>query len=158
MWHVTQNTWHLIPDSWQAFFVLFLFFLYQCYYLHTLTDSVSPVCGIFKTGVTLWHISGNHSMERVWATQKRQNLRRLFRGRTPLSLAHVARPGCYRVFHWDKQLGDVKIESFMFVCRRARFTCVTKRSLLLPTKTLWFTGQWKFTTISNMVPYAMDLI
>ena len=65
-WHASSETWHLTPDTWHVTcgmwhvtcdtwhmaicfppFCHFWPFLYQCYYPHTLRDSVSPVCGIF---------------------------------------------------------------------------------------------------------------
>ena len=55
-WHVTSDTQHATHVMWHMknyiFFcllvlsVLFCPFWYRCYYPHTMTESVSPVCGI----------------------------------------------------------------------------------------------------------------
>ena len=55
--HPTRDTWHMTCDTSQVkydiFYLIFSFpavrfcpFQCWCYYLHTLRDSVSPICGI----------------------------------------------------------------------------------------------------------------
>ena len=47
MSHLTPDTWHMTPDLVKDFFLNY-FFLYWCFYPHTLRDSMSPVCRIFS--------------------------------------------------------------------------------------------------------------
>ena len=53
-WHAKRDTWHMTCEAWHFYFffsplsVSTCPFWYRCYYPHMLTDSVSPVCIIFK--------------------------------------------------------------------------------------------------------------
>ena len=53
-WQVTGDRWRVTGDKWAVFVSLFwICFRYRCYYLHTLIDWMSPVCGIFVTQIIL---------------------------------------------------------------------------------------------------------
>ena len=44
--HITPHN-HISKSPKEEEKILYVFFLYRCYYPHTARDSVSPVCGIF---------------------------------------------------------------------------------------------------------------
>ena len=49
-WHVTCSTWYRTSELWHFFFGNFILFVcYQFYYLHMSWESVSRVCGDYKT-------------------------------------------------------------------------------------------------------------
>ena len=45
-WHMTRKNWHLTHNYIYIFFLNFLILSNWCYYPHTLSDSVSPICKI----------------------------------------------------------------------------------------------------------------
>ena len=60
MWHATNDTWHVSHDTllvthnvWEKNVGFFWFWVY--YRLHSLTNSLSPVCVIFFSQIYSWH-------------------------------------------------------------------------------------------------------